>query len=260
MALSYAHYLKLDELLALQEPTSDGPEHDELLFIVVHQVHELWFKQVLHELKLLQLAMENGHVPIVTRTLSRVLTILDTLIAQVEVLETVTPATFTAFRDRLESASGLQSLQFRELEFVLGSRRRAVLEAMPEGSRARVRLERLAARPSVWDSFLRYLALLGYPIPPEVLNRDLARPNQASPAVQESLIEVYRHDPGARQIAELLVDLDQRLQEWRYRHAVMTERTVGSGAGAGGGGGAQYLRSTLGRPLFPDLWAIRDAL
>lgn len=259
-APSYAHHLKLDELLSLQEPTSEGPEHDELLFIIVHQVHELWLKQILHELKLLQLALENGHAPIVTRTLARALAILDTLIAQVGVLETLTPTTFTSLRDRLETASGLQSVQFREIEFVLGNRRRAVLEALPEGSRPRVGLERLAARPSVWDSFLRYLALLGYPVPPEVLNRDLVRSNQTSPAVQELLLEVYRHDPGARQIAELLLDLDQRLQQWRYRHAVMTERTVGSGAGPGGSGGADSLNLTVGRPLFPDLWAIRNAL
>jgi tryptophan 2,3-dioxygenase len=260
MGLSYAAYLKLAELLSLQEPTSEGPEHDELLFIVVHQIHELWFKQILHELKLLQLAMENGHAPIVTRTLRRILAIVTALVAEIDILETFTPTSFASFRERIEAISGLHSVQFREIEFVLGLRRRAVIEAAPEGSRMRVRLERLLARPSVYDSFLRYLALLGYPIPPEILNRDFARPNQASPAVQESLIEVYRHDPGAWQICELLVDLDQRLQEWRYRHAVMVERTAGANAGAGGSGGPTYLQSTIGRPLFPDLWAIRDAL
>jgi tryptophan 2,3-dioxygenase len=260
MGLSYAAYLRLDELLALQKPVSEGPEHDEQLFIVVHQVYELWFKQILHELKLLQLAMENGHTPIVATTLKRVLKILRTLIAQIDVLETMSPVSFSSLRDRIEAASGFQSIQFRELEFVLGHRRRAIVDALREGSAPQVRLQRLLGRPSLYDSFLRFLALFGYPIPDEVLNRDLAQPHGESPAVQESLIEIYRHDPGAWQVCELMVDLDETVQEWRYRHAVMVERTVGSNRGTGGSDGAAYLRSTLGKPLFPDLWAIRSAL
>ena len=151
-------------------------------------------------------------------------------------------------------------MQFRELEFVLGHRRRAIVDSLPEGSAAQQRLQRLLGRPSLYDSLLRYLALFGYPIPDEVLNRDLAQPHRESPAVQESLIEIYRHDPGALQVCELMVDLDGGLQEWRYRHAVMVERTIGGEHGAAGSDGAAYLRSTLGRALFPDLWAIRNAL
>jgi tryptophan 2,3-dioxygenase len=260
MALSYRSYLKLDELLALQEPLSDGPEHDEMLFIVIHQVYELWFKQILHEIKLLQLAMENSHAPIVSKTLKRVLTILKTLVAQIDILETMTPMSFSSFRDRLETTSGFESVQFRELEFVLGHRRRKVIDAFPEESAARVRLERTLARPSVYDSFLRYLSLLGYPIPPEVLNRDLARPHEPSPAVQESLIEICRHDPGTWQICELMVDLDEGLQEWRYRHAVMVERTIGAPHGGRESEGLAYLQTTLAQRLFPDLWEIRRAL
>ena len=258
--MSYTSYLRLDELLALQRPLSDGPEHDETLFIVIHQVNELWFKQILHELKLLQLAMENGHAPIVARTLKRVLTILKTLIAQIDVLETMTPMSFASFRQLLETASGFESFQFRELEFVLGLRRPEIVEAFEEGSARRLRLERLSGRPSVYDSFLRYLHLLGYPIPAEVLNRDLAERHTASAAVQESLIEIYRHDPGAWQICELLVDLDEGLLEWRYRHMRMVERTIGIKEGTGGSAGAAYLRSTLSKQLFPDLWAIRNEL
>jgi tryptophan 2,3-dioxygenase len=260
VGLSYSNYLKLDELLSLQEPVSDGPEHDETLFIVIHQVYELWFKQILHELKLLQLAMDNGHAPIVSRTLKRVLTILKALVAQIDILETMTPVSFTSFRERLEAASGFQSIQFRELEFVLGYRRVAVIENLPESGKDRKRLERLLGRPSVYDSFLRYLSLLGYQIPAEELNRDLSQPHRESVPVQEALIEIYRHDPGAWQICELMVDLDEGLQEWRYRHAMMVERTIGSKGGTGGSSGASYLRSTLSLALFPDLWAIRDAL
>jgi tryptophan 2,3-dioxygenase len=239
---------------------SEEPEHDETLFIVIHQVNELWFKQILHELKLLQLAMENAHTPIIARTLRRVLTILKSLVGQIDILETMTPMSFSSFRQLLRSTSGFQSIQFRELEFVLGSRRREIVDALEEGSADRVRLERLYSRPSVYDSFLRYLALLGYPIPPDVLNRDLSERHQPSPAIQESLIEIYRHDPGTWQICELMVDLDEGLLEWRYRHARMVERTIGGKKGTGGVDGASYLRSTLNRALFPDLWAIRDAL
>lgn len=260
MGLSYSSYLRLDELLALQKPVSDGPEHDEILFIVIHQVYELWFKQILHETKLLQLAMENGHTPIVTKTLKRVLTILKTLVAQIDILETMTPVSFTSLRERLQTASGFQSTQFRELEFVLGYRRRAIVDALPEGSVAKQRLERLLGRPSVYDSFLRYLAVLGYPIPRDILERDLSGPHQESPAVQESLIEIYGHDPGAQQVCELMTDLDKVLQEWRYRHGVMVERTIGNKRSAADSDGVAYLKSTLAKVLFPDLWAIRRAL
>lgn len=260
MGLNYTSYLRLEKLLSLQEPMSDGPEHDETLFIIIHQVYELWFKQILHELKLLQLAMENSHTPIVATTLKRVLTILKTLVAQIDILETMTPTSFASFRERLETASGFQSVQFRELEFVLGYRRQAVVDAFPAESVERIRLERILSRPSIYDSFLRYLSLLGYPIPQEILNRDLSGSHKESPAVQESLIEIYRHDPGAWQICELMVDLDEGLQEWRYRHVVMVERTIGTRQGTGGSNGATYLRSTLARMIFPDLWAIRSAL
>ena len=260
MGLSYSSYFRLDELLALQEQVSDGPEHDEHLFIIVHQVYELWFKQILHELKLLQLAMENGHTPIISRTLKRVLTIIETLVAQIDILETMSPLSFASLRERLTTASGLQSVQFREFEFVLGHRRHAIIDSLPADAAAKIRLERLLDRHSVYDSFLRYLVLLGYPIPHEVLNRDLSQPHRESPAVQESIIEIYRHDPGTRQICELMVDLDQGLQEWRYRHMVMVERTVGVKEDSRGSTGAAYLRSTLDNALFPDLWAIRSEL
>lgn len=260
MGVNYSSYFRLDELLSLQNPVSEGPEHDELLFITIHQVSELWLQQVLHELKLLQLAMENSHSPIVARTLKRVLTILKTLVAQIGILETMTPTSFASFRKMLQQASSFHSMQFREVEFVLGRRRKELVEAMPVGGPARVRLERILGRPSVYDSFLRFLALKGYPIPHEVLNRDLSRPTEASVAVQESLIEIYRHDPGAWQICELMVDLDESLQVWRYRHAVMVERTVGARAGVVVSVSPVDSQSMASNALFPDLWAIRSEL
>jgi tryptophan 2,3-dioxygenase len=260
VALNYASYLRLDDLLSLQRPLSDGPEDDEMLFIVIHLVNDLWFKQLPYEIKLLQLAMENGHTPIVARTLKRVLTVLKSLVAQIDILETMTPMSFSSFRQLLQATGEFQSLQFRQLEFVLGYRRRSVLDTFEKGSTERARLERLLERPSVYDSFLRYLALLGYPIPSEVLNRDLSRRHRESTAIQESLIEIYRHDSGAWQICELMIDLDEGLLEWRYRHARMVERTVGAVQRTVDGDDGGYLRSTLSKKLFPDLWAIRNAL
>jgi tryptophan 2,3-dioxygenase len=257
VAVSYPTLLRLDELLSLQS-ASDGLEHDELLVIVAGQVNELWFKQILHELKLLQLAMENSHAPVIARILRRVLTILGALTAQVAVLETMSPVSFAALRDHVAALSCRQSNQLLEIEVVLGLRRSDGIVGLPEGSRARVRLDKVLGRHSLYDSFLRYLALLGYPIPGELLNRDLSRPHEPSPAVQESLIEIYRHDPGAWQVCELMVDLDAGLREWRYRQAVMIERTLGDPDGAPGG--LAELRARLGQTAFPDLWAIRSAL
>jgi tryptophan 2,3-dioxygenase len=260
VALTYADYLKVDELLALQVPRSPGPEHDETLFIVIHQVYELWFKVVLHEVDLLQRALAGNAAPTALATFKRILTILKTLVAQVDVLETMTPVSFLSFRDRIESASGFQSLQFRELEFALGNRRPAMIAHQPKGSAARRRLEERLARPSLWDSFLRFLAAGGYPVPAANLARDPAQPPAESPAVQEILIRVYRQDPATREVCERMVDLDEGLQEWRYRHVKMVERTLGAKPGTGGSAGVEYLKTTLFQPLFPDLWAIRSRL
>jgi tryptophan 2,3-dioxygenase len=263
VALTYSDYLKLDELLSLQVPRSAGPEHDEVLFIVIHQVYELWFKVVLHEVDLLQRALEVGDVATAMATFKRVLTILKTLVAQVDVLETMTPVSFLSFRDRIETASGFQSSQFRELEFALGNRRPAMAAHYPEGSAARERLAAKLARSSLWDSFLRYLAAAGYPLPAAEEAGEAGEPPptpRESPAVQEVLIGIYRHDPRAREVCERMVDLDEGIQEWRYRHVKMVERTIGTKAGTGGSPGAAYLRTTLFQPLFPDLWAIRSRL
>src|SRR5215470_13701558 len=161
-AVTYNRYLQIDELLALQHPRSDGPEHDELLFIVIHQVYELWFKEILHELDRVRGLLEVNETHRVQHTLKRVLTILKVLVAQLDILETMTPLEFQSFRSRLEQASGFQSDQFRQLEFVLGVKSEQTLRRFPEGSRARVALERRYRAPTVWDAFLHYLLREGY--------------------------------------------------------------------------------------------------
>jgi tryptophan 2,3-dioxygenase len=257
-ALTYTSYLALDEVLAAQRPRSD--EHDEMLFIVIHQVYELWFKQLLHELAQLQRSMEKGDSAHSARTLRRALTILKVVVAQIDVLETMTPRQFTSFRTRLDASSGFQSGQFRELEAVLGRRDRRMLAPYGKDSSAYARVSAAMARPSVFDSFLHYLAGAGYEIPPEDLNRDVSAQWTGSEAVQRVLVQVYGDDSGPSTLADLLVDLDEGLQEWRYRHVKMVERTIGTKPGTGGSDGVAYLRTTLFHALFPDLWAVRSQL
>jgi tryptophan 2,3-dioxygenase len=257
-ALTYSAYLALDELLAAQRPRSE--EHDEMLFIVIHQVYELWFKQLVHEFGQLQRTLTNGETAHAIHTLRRILTILKVIVAQIDVLETMTPRQFTSFRERLDASSGFQSAQFREVEAMLGRRDPRVFKHYPAGSAQRERIEAAMNRPSIFDAFLGYLVLHDYPVPQDRLHRDVSLPLEASPELQKTLLLVYKDDAGPAQICERLVDLDEGLQEWRYRHVKMVERTIGDKKGTGGSAGAAYLRTTLLTPIFPDLWAVRGEL
>ena len=216
--VSYVSYLKVDELLRLQSPLSDGPEHDELLFIVIHQTYELWFKQILHELTRLRELLRGGQLHPALGTLRRVRTIMKTLVSQVDILETMTPLEFNSFRARLESSSGFQSYQFREFEAMF-------------------------ARPGIWDDLLEFL--------------ERADCDTVADDSTELLLRTYRERPDVALLLEALVDIDEGIQEWRYRHVKMVERTIGTKQGTGGSSGADYLKSTLFKPVFPDLWAIR---
>jgi tryptophan 2,3-dioxygenase len=254
---SYGEYLKIDELLGLQRPLSEGPEHDEMLFIVIHQVYELWFRQILHELDHLEELLARNDGTHARQTLKRILTILKVLVAQIDILETMTPLEFLSFRDRLEFGSGFQSHQFRELEFALGWKDPKALERYPIGSEIRLRLEHRLRSRSLWDSFLRHLASNGVPVPRADLDRDVTQRVEASPALRQALVGVYRSNPALAELSERLVDLDEGIMEWRYRHVKMVQRTIGTRRGTGGSAGADYLLATLNQPLFPDLWAIR---
>ena len=256
-SLTYTSYLALEEILGAQWPTSD--EHDEILFIVVHQVYELWFKQLIHELRYLQRMLEEGNDARASATFKRLLTILKLVVAQLDVIETMTPVQFLSFRDLLESSSGFQSGQFRELEAILGRRDPGVLTAYHEGTVDHEKVKAAMERPSVYDSFLRYLSGKGYEVPVDVLERDVTQPVQESDGVQAALLQAYRDDGGPAQVAERLVDFDEGFMEWRYHHVKMVERTIGTRTGTGGYG-AEYLRSTLHKPFFPDLWAVRSEL
>jgi tryptophan 2,3-dioxygenase len=259
-SVTYQSYLHLDTLLSLQVPRSEGPEHDEMLFIVIHQVYELWFKEVLHELQHVADLFSSDKPHRAQHTLKRILTILKVLVAQLDILETMTPLEFLSFRARLEAASGFQSNQFRQIEFLLGAKNQSALARFPEGSPGRLALERRYRQPTVWDAFLRYLAREGYPVPDSHLTRDHSKPIEPTPEIQQILLDVYRRDVKSAEICERLVDLDEGIAEWRYRHVRMVERTIGNKPGTGGSRGAAYLQSTVGRNLFPDLWEIRSRL
>lgn len=256
MNISYSSYLKINELLELQKLESDPAEHDEMLFIIIHQTYELWFKQVLHELDKLRPDMTNGNTWSVIKTMRRILTILKTMVSQIDILETMTPLEFNSFRDFLGQSSGFQSLQFRELEILCGLRSPLILEAHKNEPKHLSILKKRLDEPTIWESFAAYLHTKGYQINVERENEKglLFNPSKEN---QKVLAEVMRSNPEAALVCELLIDFDEGLQEWRYRHVKMVERTIGTKKGTGGSDGAKYLHKTLNMPIFPDLWEIR---
>ena len=258
MPLTYTNYLKVDELLSLQVPKSDPAEHDETLFIVVHQVYELWFKQLLHDFEFLGEQFRTNNIGRALHLLKRVKAIFRTLIQQIEVMETMTPLEFNTFRDRLESASGFQSYQFRCLEFTLGAKKKEVMERFPLESQGRKLLQQYYEAPSVWDNFLVCLVHNDYEIPEDLLQPSYARANQSHGKVESALLRVYQSDFRLTEVCEYLVDIDCAQQEWRYKHVKMVERTIGHKQGTGGSAGVDYLIQTLFKPVFIDLLSVRQ--
>jgi tryptophan 2,3-dioxygenase len=247
--LTYSTYLRLDELLACQSPLTG--QHDELLFVIIHQVYELWFKQILHEAARLQDRLEAGDAAPALGTARRIAKILKTIVGQMDVLETMTPRQFAGFRPELGGSSGFQSVQFRYLEAVLGRRdfSKAVIDPV---------LAEIMVRRPVFASLLRFLAAAGWDVPAAALARDPREPAVPDTGVQALLAEVYDQSGEPAEVCEALVDIDEGVQEWRYRHVKMVERIIGGKTGTGGSTGSSYLRSTLFRPAFPDLWEIRS--
>jgi len=258
--LTYTSYLKIEELLKLQELQSKPEEHDEMLFIIIHQSYEIWFKQILFELDYLKKLIEKDDLVMAQKTMKRVLTILKVLVHKVDILETMTPVDFLSFRDYLESASGFQSYQFRELEFLLGNKRERILNMFKEGSPERNAVEKRYNEKSLWNIFLEFLKRKTYDVPKSLLEKDIKEPTEANEEMQKIFIDIYKNDSLISQFCELLLDFDEGLQEWRYRHIKMVERTIGSKQGTGGSPGVEYLKKTLFTPAFPDLWLIRSEL
>ncbi len=249
--LSYGSYLRVPELLEQQVLVSDPAAHDELLFITVHQVYELWFQQVLHELTAARDRMLAGETYLPRKALSRVHVIERILIAQVQVLETMTPQDFLAFRAHLSPASGFQSVQFRELEFLSGAGDPAYVERMRQASTAeQERMWRRLDEPSLWDAFLTLLDQRGYATGDVETRRAsllcIARESVQSPELWE--------------LAEGLLEHDSLSSQWRSRHVDMVERQIGTKSGTGGSSGAPDLRSRLDLRYYPELWELRSYL
>lgn len=252
MPLTHSEYLKLGELLESQKCLSN--DHDEMLFIVIHQAYELWFKEMLHELDYLKKQLLKNDLPRALHTTKRILTILKVLVHQTDILETMTPLEFLTFRDRLESASGFQSFQFRELEFALGQKNEQILNRFDGLSEESKKLQKRFNEKSLWQVFLQYLKINNYKITDEMVNADK---DNVLPELKEVLISIYNDNYMIAQFCELLVDLDEGFQEWRYRHVKMVERTIGTKQGTGGSDGVKYLMKTLSIKFFPMLWEIR---
>ncbi|VTR97161.1 tryptophan -dioxygenase : Tryptophan 2,3-dioxygenase OS=Gemmata sp. Wa1-1 GN=kynA PE=3 SV=1: Trp_dioxygenase: Trp_dioxygenase [Gemmata massiliana] len=260
MDLTYTDYLFVEELLALQKPRSDPVEHDELLFIVVHQAYELWFKLLLHELDKVKADFVAGRTYPAISTFKRVRTIMKVAVEQVDIVETLTPMSFNSFRDRLDKASGFQSSQFREMEFLLGYKRAEMLKHQKAGTPGYEQLVKRLNEPSVVDTFYTYLAHHGVTIPEHLKTRDVTLPTQPDETVEEGILRLYKSQPDLEILFELMTDFDEGLQEWRYRHIKLVERTIGSKRGTGGSLGVEFLKRSLFHPVFPDLWAIRHRL
>ena len=248
--MTYADYLKLDELLSAQQPLSDL--HDEMLFIVIHQTKELWMKEMLHELELaIRLVGEDSFAP-AYKALSRVSRIQSVMTLSWDVLSTLTPVDYLAFRDELGTSSGFQSSQFREVEYRLGLKDPAYLQHYSEDSEARTRLQAALDQPSLREAAIAALERAGFDVG-----------DRSVPALSSAWLKVYRDSDRwfeLYQLAEKLVDLDDALAMWRHKHVLTVERIIGNKRGTGGSSGAAYLRSTLDKRVYPELWSLRTDL
>ncbi len=260
MKLTYSNYLKIDELLDLQQLQTEPEEHDEMLFIIIHQTYELWFKQILHEMDKLRGDLKKGKTWAAVKTMKRILTILKTMVAQIDILETMTPLEFESFRGFLDEASGFQSVQFREMEILCGLRSPHVLKVHENQPQYVERMKERMEEPTLWECFCTLLRQKGYDAKKPERENDQGLLYNPSEKNQKVLLDIMQNDEETALLCELFVDFDEGMQEWRYRHVKMVERTIGNKMGTGGSSGVDYLRSTLHQRIFPDLWEIRSEI
>lgn len=259
--MSYGDYLHLDKILSAQTPLSDA--HDEMLFIVQHQVSELWMRLAVHELTAARTCISEDRLPPAFKMLARVARLFEQLNNAWDVLRTMTPSEYTNFRDSLGQSSGFQSHQYRQIEFMLGNRNKAMLK--PHAHRADVRdlLEAELARPSLYDEAIRLLARNGIPVPEAILTRDVSETHAADDGVREAWKVVYEAPEtywSLYELAEKLVDFEDYFRRWRFNHVTTVERVIGFKRGTGGTGGVSYLKRMLEVELFPELWHVRTNL
>jgi tryptophan 2,3-dioxygenase len=260
-SVTYSSYLGLDDLLDCQRPLSG--EHDEMLFVIIHQTKELWLKQIIHEVLLAKRFVQAGDLPPAFKCLARVSRIQEVMTHSWSILATMTPADYLAFRESLGTSSGFQSHQFRRLEYLLGLKDHSFLRFHTESPGPLADLKSALDQPSLYDDAIRALAKAGLAIPDAVLNRDVSQAYERSDAVEDAWLEVYRDTTrywSLYELAEKLVDLDDALLTWRHKHVVTVERIIGQKMGTGGTPGVSYLQSTLTRRAFPELWSVRTRL
>jgi tryptophan 2,3-dioxygenase len=259
-AMSYGDYLRLDLILSAQQPLSDPPRHDELLFIVQHQTSELWLKLMLHELRAVRDQLRADELNPALKGLARVKHIQHTLIEQWGVLTTLTPSEYAQFRSYLQSSSGFQSWQYRSIEFILGNKNPEMLQVFDHDPEIHGLLTALYEEPTIYDEFLRLLDRRGHAIPSEVLERDVRVPWHLHPALVPVFGRIYEHSLEFWQeyeACEALVDVEDNFQLWRFRHLKTVERIIGSKSGSGGSSGVPFLRKALELTFFPELYAVR---
>ncbi|QBQ56057.1 tryptophan 2,3-dioxygenase [Nitrosococcus wardiae] len=261
--MTYGDYLCLDQILSAQNPRSEPPHHDELLFIIQHQTTELWMKLILHELEAAIAYMEADTLEPCFKIFARIKLIQAQLFSQWGVLATLTPSEYAQFRHVLGQASGIQSMQYRAIEFTLGNKRRAMLEIFKDDPESYAKLQAMLERPSIYDEFLRHLFRQGYAVPQESIKRDWSLPYQRNPKLIPVFKAIYENprqhwDPYA--MCEKFVDMEEQFQLWRFRHMKTVERIIGYKVGTGGSAGVAYLKKALDFTFFPELLDVRTEI
>ena len=260
-AMSYGDYLHLDEILAAQHPLSSN--HNEMLFIVIHHVNELWMKLVLHELSAARENVKQDNLPPAFKMTARASRVFEQLIHAWDVLATLTPSEYALFRPYLGNASGFQSYQYRMIEFVMGNKNAVMLKPHEHRPELHDSLLKEIQSPSLYDEAIRLMAKRGLKIDPGLVERDWTQPYQANESVEQAWLEVYRdpdHHWDLYELAEELLDLEDEFRQWRFRHVTTVERVIGYKTGTGGTPGVPYLRKMIDVVLFPELWKVRTDL
>lgn len=259
--LSYARHLQTEQLLSAQVPVSDKP--DEMLFIIMHQTMELWLKLLIHEARIALTAIQSDQLPVAEKTFDRMATVQRHMIHSWEVLATLTPHDFLTFRGYLRKASGFQSHQYRELEFVLGNKREDVMLVHKDDQAAHDRLTVVLKTPSLYDEVLKLLARRGFDIPASHLDRDWSQPYAPSDPVEDAWLKIYSNVEeywDLYALGEKLTALEYYFQEWRFKHMKTVSRVIGYKTGTGGSSGVTYLMKALDLSFFPELWSMRTRM
>ena len=259
----YTAYLQLDTLLNAQRPLSDPPHHDEMLFIIQHQVAELWIKLIIHELQAAMRRMQEGDLPPAVKHLARVKHIQNQIYNQWMVLDTLTPSEYAQFRGVFGKASGFQSPQYRLLEFLLGNKSRSLLNVYKHQESWYARLKEALQAPGIFDVFLMYLARSGFPVPASAIDRDFSGPREEDTGVVSVLKHIYerpRENWATYEMCEALMDVSNNFQFWRFHHMKTVERIIGHKKGTGGSSGVSFLRKALDIEFFPELIRVRTEI